>query len=254
MAEVYLLSETDNLLDVLYTATRTCYNVGLPHDMWDERENIDDEKKVKLLNHVICSGHESVLEHVYFTFSLEGLSRQASHQLVRHRIGVAYSQQSQRYCEFKEDEQYLRQLQLSTRDNKQEAYKELEEILNKYFVGVNKDTVLPYSDSLIAYLSALNNGWKAEDARQFLPNAFKTNIVMTVNLRELIHLCNERLCACSQLEIRTMVGKMAKLVSKEYPFLKEYLQPKCERLGYCPESKQRTCGRKPTREEVFKKS
>ena len=65
---------------------------------------------------------------------------------------------------------------------------------------------------------------------------------MTCNLRELIHICNERLCANAQKEIRELVRQMSFEVSLIMPFLEEFLQPKCEKIGYCPEFK--SCGRK----------
>ena len=82
-----------------------------------------------------------------------------------------------------------------------------------------------------------------EDARMFLPNATKTNMVISMNLRELIHICNLRLCTRAQLEIRKMVKEMALAIIEKEQWLQEYLQPSCERLGYCPESKG--CGKKP---------
>ena len=101
------------------------------------------------------------------------------------------------------------------------------------------------------YEKLIELGIPAEDARSVLPNACASNITMSLNLRELTHLCNERLCSCSQLEIRLMVREMVKETLKQLPFLKPYLVPKCEMLGYCNESKERSCGRKYTAEVVF---
>ena len=97
---VKLIACTPNILDVLYTSARTCYNAGSPIDMWEDVDNIQEDKKLKLIKSCIESGHHSVLEHAYFTFSIEGITRACSHQLVRHRL-CSFSQQSQRYCEFK---------------------------------------------------------------------------------------------------------------------------------------------------------
>ena len=94
--KVKLISTTQNLLDILYTGARTCYNTGSPIDMFEEVGNIPPDKKLKLINGCIKSGHSSVLEHSQFTFAIEGVSRALTHQLVRHRH-CSFSQQSQRY-------------------------------------------------------------------------------------------------------------------------------------------------------------
>ena len=98
-----LLQSTPNMIDVIYTAARTCYNPGSPVDMWDDVNNVSEEKKLKLIKNCVSSQHDSVLEHAYFTFAIEGIDRAVSHQLVRHRAGIVFSQQSQRYVEIKED-------------------------------------------------------------------------------------------------------------------------------------------------------
>ena len=88
-------------------------------------------------------------------------------------------------------------------------------------------------------------GILAEDARAVLPNATSTSLVASLNLRELIHLANLRLCTRAQYEIRTMVKMMCDALVAEEPWLKLYLVPKCERFGFCDEDK--SCGRMPTK-------
>ena len=88
-------------------------------------------------------------------------------------------------------------------------------------------------------------GILAEDARAVLPNATSTSLVASLNLRELIHLANLRLCTRAQYEIRTMVKMMCDALVAEEPWLKPYLVPKCERFGFCDEDK--SCGRMPTK-------
>ena len=90
-------------------------------------------------------------------------------------------------------------------------------------------------------------GIPAEDARSVLPNAAATSMVVSMNLRELIHIANLRLCTRAQTEIRILVKRMCDELIKEEDWLKDYLVPKCERLGYCDEDK--SCGRKPTKEQ-----
>ena len=257
---VKLIKMTQNPIDVMWTAARTCYAAKSPNDMWEDCEcsfNIlDTEKRWKLVKAVLNSGHQSVAEHVNFTFAIEGISRACSHQLVRHRAGIVFSQQSQRYVEIKEDLNRLKDILLiltpGSDYNLEEmgrAEEEVIPILNKYFVEVNDTNVYAYLQSLINYLSAINMGTKAEDARNFLPNATKTNITMTVNFRELIHLCNLRLCTRAQLEIRNLFREIAKCVKAQNENLATYLVPQCEVLGLCTE--KNCCGRKPTLNEVM---
>ena len=103
---VKLIAKTPNMLDVVYTGARTCYNAGSPIDMWDNVDSIADGKKENLIKKVFKSGHLSTSEHTYFTFAIEGISRACSHQLVRHRH-CSFSQQSQRYVEIKENQDEL---------------------------------------------------------------------------------------------------------------------------------------------------
>lgn len=238
--KVKLLAKTPNMLDVVYTGARTCYNAGSPIDMWNDVDGIADGKKENLISKVFESGHLSTSEHAYFTFAIEGISRACSHQLVRHRH-ASFSQQSQRYVEIKEDSNTLYDLVNGFPTD--EKIVKMKEIANKYFVDVTDDNYYGYVHCLWQYTLRVANGEKAEDARNSLPNATKTNIVMSMNLRELIHLCHERLCTRAQGEIRKLVKEMVKEVVKDEEWLKTYLVPKCEQLGYCLEHK--SCGRKP---------
>ena len=101
------------------------------------------------------------------------------------------------------------------------------------------------------YLELTDMGIPAEDARFILPNAAASSLVASLNLREMIHLANIRLCTRAQYEIRTMVKMMCDELVKSEPWLEKYLTPKCEKLGYCDEDK--CCGRKIPKAEFFKK-
>ena len=155
-----------------------------------------------------------------------------THQLVRHRH-ASYSQQSQRYVEFKDGGfDYVTPKSIEKNEKASTIF----------------DEAMAYLTNSYANLTEL--GIPAEDARAVLPNACCTNITMSMNIRELIHICNERLCTCAQDEIRTMVREMVKEVNITLPFLKDYLVPKCEMLGYCNEPR-RSCGRKKLKSEVI---
>ena len=160
----------------------------------------DPKDPMKLVKHLYSNGHHSVFEHIYFTFKIEGISRACSHQLVRHRH-CSFTQRSQRYC---------------SEDN---------------FEYVTPPTV---KKSFFAREMALIKDWYEgyqvtdvpnEDARMILPNACATSLYLSCNLRELMHICNERLCSRAQWEIRAMVKAMATLVDPSLHFM---LVPKCK--------------------------
>ena len=243
--KVKLIQMTENPIEVMWVAARTCYSEKSPIEIWEDRYGVFSndyehtqewieqctDKHWNLVKQVLNSGHQSIAEHVYFTFAIEGISRACSHQLVRHRAGIVFSQQSQRYVEFKDG--------------------------NFSFVYPNciekSEDVFSY-DKCIEHISHVYNymiqkGMKAEDARSVLPNATKTNITMSVNFRELIHLCNLRLCTRAQKEIRDLFGLIVKEVKGADERLASYLVPQCEVSGLCTE--HQCCGRKPQLKEVM---
>jgi len=181
----------------------------------------------RLLKRLIAAGHLSPLEHASFTFSIEGISRVTSHQLVRHRI-ASYTQQSQRFVALKEPE-YIIPGSLSISPELRARYIEL------------------VTAAFKLYSEMVARGIPAEDARYALPEATATRLVMTMNARELLHACSLRLCLRSQWEIRELFERIKEEVAKVAPTLGEQLVAKCYRLGYCDELE--SCGLFPTREE-----
>ena len=157
-----------------------------------------------LVKHLYRNGHHSVLEHIYFTFKIEGISRACSHQLVRHRH-CSFTQRSQRYCSEREFS-VVRPTSINEIDMK----------------GGYTDLMFDITEHY-AELTAL--GIPNEDARYILPNACTTDLYLSCNLRELIHIANERLCTRAQWEIRELVKQMVSLVDPELQFM---LVPKCK--------------------------
>lgn len=133
------------------------------------------------------AGHTSVLEHVTMTLRILGISRACSHQLVRHRL-ASFVQESQRYTK----------IDTSTGD----WY-----ITPPRMVGVPeyKRHMERCGD---AYQSALDAGIKPEDARYLLPEATKTSVVMTMNLREFESFYKLRIDKAAQWEIRELARWM----------------------------------------------
>lgn len=228
--EVKLISKPENMLKTVYTACRTCYSADSPLNIFESESTQDEEKMLKLITRVISSGHYSTIEHIQVSFAINNISRACSHQLVRHRH-MSFSQKSQRYVKEKSQFEYVTP---PTIEKNEELSKKYDEFMTQI------------SDF---YLELTASGIPAEDARFILPNATVTSMVTSLNLREMIHLANLRLCTRAQDEIRTLVKEMCKKLIVEEPWLKEYLVPKCERLGFCDEDK--SCGRKPTKELVL---
>ena len=224
--EVSLIGMPSNLLDVIYTACRTCYSADSPLNIYDCENAQDEEKMLKLINRVISSGHYSTIEHIQVSFAISNISRACSHQLVRHRH-MSFSQKSQRYVKEKGQFEYLVPDTI-------EKNPELKQEFDDFMAQISE-----------FYLRLTEAGIPAEDARAVLPNATSTSMVASLNLRELIHLANLRLCTRAQKEIRILVKRMCDELVKEEPWLKAYLVPKCERLGFCDEDK--SCGRMPVK-------
>lgn len=185
--KVTLIQATPNPIETLAQIASICYDS-------------DPTNPLALVKHLYRNGHHSVFEHIYFTFKIEGISRACSHQLVRHRH-CSFTQRSQRYCS-EDGFDYV------TPPSVDPKWLELD-------VKILSDWYYDYQEA----------GVPNEDARYILPNACATELYLSCNLRELIHLCNERLCSRAQWEIRNLVREMAKLVQEELRFM---LVPKCK--------------------------
>ena len=162
-------------LPIIYTACRTCYSEQLPDQIWDKAvsRGVADEKQQALVRKVMESGHGSTIEHVNFTFAIRGVTRTLSHQLVRHRAGTAFDQQSQRYVSFKKRDNYTIPDSIANGDLP-------DDLAGRFQAAVDANMDL--------YGQLLQAEVPAEDARFIFPNAVQTNLIMTVNLRQLIHM------------------------------------------------------------------
>jgi thymidylate synthase (FAD) len=222
---------------LVYTACRTCYSELDPQEIF--RRAVDGEvapaSMQRLITNVVESGHGSTIEHIVFTFALSGVSRTLSHQLVRHRAGVAFDQQSQRYVKFKDAATMLPATIAEGNPALRARYEE------------------QIDGALGLYGDLLEAGVPGEDARFVFPNATRTNLVMTVNLRALIHMSGLRLCTMAQWEIRRLFQLIRHEVFGVSPFLGSFLAPKCVPLGYCDEFNNRDehCPIRPHKDAVL---
>ena len=184
---VTLIQATPNPVETIAKIASICYDSNPKNPM-------------ALVKHLYSGGHESVFEHIYFTFKIEDISRACSHQLVRHRH-CSFTQRSQRYC---------------SEDGFQ------------YVTPPGVDDGLFWNDMedlKDLYCRYQHLGVPNEDARYILPNACATSLYLSCNLRELIHMANERLCTRAQWEIRELVKEMCNLVDPQLQFM---LVPKCK--------------------------
>lgn len=180
-----------------------------------------------------ATGHRSVLEHVSFTFHVEGVSRALLAQLSRHRH-ISLSVRSQRYCA-ESNFDYVNPF-----DGREEE--------SWVFDNMMKDIANDY------HILKDIHGMKNEDARAVLPNACCTELYVTINARSLIEMSHLRLCTRAQSEIRFMFAAMKEQVATVCPELAAWMVPSCEanpKYPFCPEG-SRCCGRHPKLADVYK--
>ena len=221
--QITLLAHTPNPDELVAAAARICYRDTTAAELLQgEEENLSR----KLIAELFASGHTSTFEHVSFTFGIDGLSRVASHQLVRHRL-ASFSQQSQRYVKMTPDS---------------------EAVVVPPSVKANSEALTIYQDAVRtsqeAYAQLIALGIPKEDARFILPHGHSTRLVLTMNARELHHFFGLRLCRRAQWEIHELARQMLALCREKAPVLFENAGPSCI-FGRCGEA--RTCG-KPYRD------
>ena len=217
--QVKLLRYTPEPEKTVAMSARLCYS---PIGAAQLEEKITDEQAAKLVRKLVEMGHFSTLEHVSFTFAIEGVSRVLTHQLVRHRI-ASYSQQSQRYVK-EHDFETILPLSIAARPAEREKFEKL------------------MGEIRTLYTEWTEMGIPAEDARYILPNAAETKIVVTMNVRSLYNFFRLRCCTSAQWEIRALAEKMLAEVKEVAPVLFEKAGPSCVTNGICTEGAM-TCGR-----------
>lgn len=227
--EVTLLAMTPNAQELIFAAMRGCYSENTPEALIAQAVG-GNAGCARLIQDVLESGHTSPLEHVSFTFSVSGVSRALTHQLVRHRI-ASYSQQSQRYVKAENFDFVTPQ-----------------SVLNR----VKDGAVFKFDHAMAVlhqiYTQLTEMGVPAEDARYVLPNAACTNITVTMNCRSLLNFFGERCCNRAQWEIRDMANRMLAICTEHLPVVFQGRGAKCLPFGECPESEKFACGKFPVRQ------
>ena len=216
--KVTLITHTPEPEKVIAGAAKLCYSSS---DIDSLMNGLTTEKIETFIKKLTDLGHQSPLEHCSFTFGIEGISRALSHQLVRHRI-ASYSQKSQRYVKEGQFEYIIPPKIIENRADK-----------NVY------ENFMKYAQETYDYF--IRNGIPAEDARFVLPNACETKIIVTMNIRTLLHFFEERCCNRAQWEIRHMAYAMLRICKEVAPNLFAKAGASCVR-GKCKEGKM-SCGK-----------
>ncbi|WNL49472.1 thymidylate synthase [Bacillus phage DZ1] len=204
---------------IALTAIRTCYSPNKPSEVivaegdkyLKQRATEGEGKEIdRLIRMIVKSGHTSTLEHISFTFAVEGVSRALLAQLTRHRVGFGFSVQSQRYVKQSSDSKHGSFGYVVPEKVKAKEYAE------KFFTSVMEDLQRAY-DTLISY------GVPQEDARAVLPQAATCNLTLSVNLRALLDFYSKRMAGNgAQHEITVLAEKLKEEVVKVEPWIEGF--------------------------------
>ncbi|QTE71279.1 FAD-dependent thymidylate synthase [Clostridiales bacterium FE2011] len=221
--KVILLRHTLSPEETIALSAKLCYSKSTIEDL---KEKISQKDQSAFIEKLMGMGHESVLEHVTFSFGVEGVSRVLLAQLTRHRI-ASFSVQSQRYVSYENGFGFIMPDSIAALG---------EEAVQQY--QKQMDTIESW---YVDWQKKLGKGEKSnEDARFVLPNACETRLVVTMNVRELRHFFSLRMCNRAQWEIRKMAEEMFRICFNTAPALFMDAGPACIR-GKCPEG-EKTCG------------
>ncbi|MBQ4518225.1 MAG: FAD-dependent thymidylate synthase [Clostridia bacterium] len=239
---VELLQHTGEPEKIISAAAKLCYSNSGVEDILN---GLDQDGIHKFLKMLMDLGHESPIEHVSFTFGIEGVSRSLLAQITRHRI-ASYSVKSQRYVKegqfefitppaISENEE-AHALYLQSMQDAQETYNKLADMLSERYYA-------EYIEAGVPEKKAKNQAEKKaiEDARFVLPNACETKMIVTMNARSLMNFFHHRCCSRAQWEIQALANEMLRLVRQVAPTLFALAGPSCLQ-GPCPEGKM-SCGK-----------
>ncbi len=210
--EILSTESYEDMLRRIEKIGRVCYK---------SEERIGEGTAEKFIAGIIKRGHESVIEHGSITVKVT-CDRGVTHEIVRHRI-ASYSQESTRYCNYSKDKfgNQITCIDLATGfsyDLDDENDRKKYEVWQKAMEAAERD-----------YFQMLELGAKPEEARSILPNSLKTEIVMTMNLREWRHFIRLRSANAAHPQMRQVSDLILKKFSEEYPlFFRDLAEKKGE--------------------------
>jgi len=249
--KVTLITHTPEPEKIIAASAKLCYASS---DIDTLLDGLDEEKTNKFLEMLTNIGHESPIEHISFTFGIEGVSRAFLAQVTRHRI-ASFSVQSQRYVE----EKHFEFVTPPEIENNEEAIKIFNEQMESSINCYNKLTDILKDKHFKQFISegidektAISKAQKKaiEDARFVLPNACDTKMILTMNARSLLNFFKLRCCMRAQWEIKAVADEMLRLCCEVAPVVFKNAGPACLR-GSCSEGKM-SCG-KPAEIKAFYK-
>lgn len=247
---VELLQYNPDCEKIVAAAAKLCYSSSQIDGILN---GLDTEKTTAFIDRLMSMGHESPIEHICFTFGIEGVSRSLLAQITRHRI-ASYSVKSQRYVnegrfeyiipvEIEADEK-AKEIFVKAMEDDEKTYNELADILSKkHYETLVSEGVEPKKAKAQAEKKAI------EDARYVLPNACETKMIVTFNARSLINFFHHRCCERAQWEIRDLACKMLELVKDVCPTIFKTAGPRCV-SGPCPEGAM-SCGKMLEKRKLF---
>lgn len=250
---VILLEHTPDPEKLAATAAKLCYSSS---DIGSLRDGLTEDKISDFIDMLVSIGHESVMEHVSFTFGIEGISRACSHQIVRHRI-ASYSQKSQRYVN-ENGFEFVTPPAVEACPRANEEFQKAIDSIKTSYDNIAAALTEMHLSALTAQgmdeKSALSKAKKLanEDARFILPNACETKIVVTMNVRSLFNFFRHRCCNRAQWEIRAVANEMLRLCLEAAPHIFAHAGPSCVVTGKCPEGKM-SCGKIAEVQKQYKK-
>jgi len=189
------------IMQKLERAGRVCYK---------SEGNIKDGSAEKFIRAIIKRGHESVIEHATVSFKIV-CDRGVTHELVRHRL-ASYSQESSRYCDYSAGKfggelTFIKPCFWSDSDENFLLWKATMAQLEKN------------------YLALRANGARPEEARSILPNSLKTEIFVTMNLRELRHFLKLRTAKAAHPQMREVALKIYQILVEKLPAVFDDIKP-----------------------------
>ncbi|AEI74526.1 thymidylate synthase [Clostridium phage phiCP34O] len=210
--KVSLIDITNNPIEKIYKAYRICYS----RDSWKDIKIKSDKEMCDFVMPLMLEGHLSPLEHVSFSFAIEGISRACLAQLTRHRT-FKFNVQSQRYINAENFSVVMPDLSYI-------GDKEKEQMTREYMWSM-------YEEIFDLYKVMVRNGVKKEDARAILPQATTCNLIVTMDLNNFRNFLRQRKCIHAQKEIRELAFTMIDLLKPHIPFV-DYKVLLCEQ-GLC---------------------
>ena len=242
MPTVTLITHTPEPEKIVAAAAKLCYSKSGVKTLLDK---LDDQKTAEFVEMLSSFGHESPIEHISFTFGIEGVSRAFLAQITRHRL-ASYSVQSQRYVS-KADFSYITPPSIEGIPEADSLFRDAMTASNEYYEKLQAVLTEHHTARLVSEGKSEKEARKAaaklanEDARFVLPNGCDTRMAVTMNARSLQNFFRLRCCNRAQWEIREVAKQMYSLVYPVAPHIFAHSGPGCVN-GACTEGKM-SCGK-----------